>query len=152
KHNVQLVFADDPQYPAALSKIEAAPPLLYYRGTLAETDTQAVAIVGSRHCTAYGRKIAERIAGGLVRAGFTVVSGLARGIDGAAHQGALNAGGRTIAVLAGGLSHVYPPEHFELSVNIEKSGCLITETPMASRPLPGMFPARNRIISGLARG
>jgi DNA processing protein len=151
KYNVHLLGLEDPQYPAALAKIETAPPLLYCRGTLTDADSQAVAIVGSRNCTAYGRKMAERIAGGLVRAGYTVVSGLARGIDGAAHQGALNAGGRTIAVLAGGLSRIYPPEHVALSVNVENSGCLITETPMTFEPLPGMFPARNRIISGLSR-
>src|SRR5262249_33665142 len=152
RFNVQLLFGGDAGYPAALAKIETAPPLLYFRGTLLDADRQAIAIVGSRHCTAYGRKMAERIAGGLARAGDTVVSGLARGIDGAAHQGALNAGGRTIAVLAGGLSRIYPPEHLDLSVNVENSGCLMTETPMTFQPLPGMFPARNRIISGLARG
>ena len=151
KHNVRLLALEDGRYPAALAKIETAPPLLYCRGTLTAADAQAVAIVGSRNCTAYGRKMAERIAGGLARAGYTIVSGLARGIDGAAHQGALNAAGRTIAVLAGGLSRIYPPEHVALSVNVENSGCLITETPMTFQPLPAMFPARNRIISGLSR-
>jgi DNA processing protein len=151
KHNVHLLPSDDARYPASLAKTETAPPLLYCRGALTDADAHAVAIVGSRNCTAYGRKMAETIAGGLVRAGYTIVSGLARGIDGAAHQGALNAGGRTIAVLAGGLSRIYPPEHVALSVLVENSGCLITETPMTFQPLPGMFPARNRIISGLSR-
>src|SRR5262245_32504623 len=151
KHNAYLVSRSDGRYPAALAKIDSAPPLLYCRGTLTEADAQAVAIVGSRNCTAYGRKMAERIAGELARAGYTVVSGLARGIDGAAHQGSLGAGGRTIAVLAGGLSRIYPPEHVALSVSVEDAGCLISETPMTFEPLPAMFPARNRIISGLSR-
>lgn len=151
KHNVYLLTPGDGRYPAALAKIDSAPPLLYCRGTLTDADRQAVAIVGSRNCTAYGRKAAERIAGGLARAGYTIVSGLARGIDGAAHQGALGAGGRTIAVMAGGLSRIYPPEHVALSVGVENAGCLISETPMTFQPLPAMFPARNRIISGLSR-
>jgi DNA processing protein len=88
----------------------------------------------------------------LVRAGFTVVSGLARGIDGAAHRAALDAGGRTIACLAGGLSAIYPPEHADLADDVVKNGCLITETPMGMSPQAGMFPARNRVISGLSRG
>jgi DNA processing protein len=150
KHNVRLLAHGDPGYPKALAGIEDPPPMLYYRGTWAESDTRAVGVVGSRHCTSYGRRMAERMASGLARAGFTVVSGLARGIDGAAHRAALDAGGRTIAVLAGGLSEIYPPEHKDLSEAVEKSGCLVSETPMMSAPQAGMFPARNRIISGLS--
>jgi DNA processing protein len=141
-----------PDYPAQLAEIASAPPLLYVRGELLPADANAVAVVGSRHCTAYGRRVAERLAGDLARAGFTVVSGLARGIDGAAHRGALQAGGRTLAVLAGGLSKIYPPEHAELAREVQASGALLTEATMMQQPLPDMFPARNRIISGLSRG
>jgi DNA processing protein len=151
KHNVRLLAYGDPMYPAALAKIGDPPPMLYYRGTWNESDAKAIGIVGSRHCTPYGRRMAERIASGLARAGYTIVSGLARGIDGVAHRSALDAGGRTIAVLAGGLSAIYPPEHKDLSEAIEKSGCLVSETPMRLAPQAGMFPARNRIISGLSQ-
>ena len=152
KHNVWLLSRWQREYPAALAATENPPPLLYARGSLTDADAQAVAIVGSRNCSSYGRRMAERIAAGLSRAHITVVSGLARGIDAAAHTGALNAGGRTIGVLASGLASIYPPENTELSQQIERSGCLLSETPMTFDPLPGMFPARNRIISGLASG
>src|SRR5207247_2643174 len=106
---------------------------------------------GSRSCTSYGRRIAERIGHDLARAGWTVVSGLARGIDGAAHRGALQAGGRTLAVLAGGLSRIYPPEHQDLAAEVAASGALLTEAPMRMEPMAALFPQRNRIISGLSR-
>jgi DNA processing protein len=140
-----------PGYPPPLATVSSPPPLLYFRGEWAEADATAVAIVGSRSCTGYGKRLAEQIARGLARAGVTVVSGLARGIDGAAHRGALDAGGRTIAVLAGGLSEIYPPEHADLANEVAGRGALVTETPMTVAPQPGMFPARNRIISGLSR-
>jgi len=151
RFNTHLLALNLPGYPAALATIDDAPQLLYIRGEIKPEDANAVAIVGSRQCTPYGIRVTEKLAGGLARAGFTVVSGLARGIDGAAHQGALNGGGRTIAVLAGGLSNIYPPEHLELSRSVEASGALITETPMAMSPMRGMFHARNRLISGLSR-
>ncbi|MFO0800213.1 MAG: DNA-processing protein DprA [Gemmataceae bacterium] len=141
-----------PGYPPPLVPLATAPPLLYVRGAWADADATAVGIVGSRGCTAYGKKVAADIARGLARAGITVVSGLARGIDGAAHRGALEGGGRTIAVLAGGLASIYPPEHTELADQVAAAGALVTETPMTVAPQPGMFPARNRIISGLSRG
>src|SRR5205085_6693951 len=127
------------------------PHLLYIRGTLTAQDAKAIAVVGSRHCSSYGKRMAERLAGGLARAGYTIVSGLARGIDGAAHHAALEAGGRTIAVLAGGLSSIYPPEHAKLAEDIERSGAVLTESSMEQQPLPNTFPVRNRIISGLSR-
>src|SRR5262245_16283483 len=151
KHNVRLLAYGDPGYPTALAGIGDPPPMLYYRGSWAESDGRAVGVVGSRHCTSYGRRMAERIASGLARAGFTVVSGLARGIDGAAHRAALEAGGRTIAVLAGGLCSIYPPEHQDLSEDIENCGCVLSEAPMSSEPQAMLFPSRNRIISGLSQ-
>lgn len=151
RHGATLLALRTPEYPASVASIPDPPYLLYLRGTLEPRDAQAVALVGSRHCTAYGVRVAERLAAGLVRAGFTVVSGLARGIDAAAHRGALQAGGRTLAVLAGGLSRIYPPEHADLARQVEQSGALLSEAAMEMEPLAGMFPARNRIISGLSR-
>lgn len=151
KHGVRLLPLGTPDYPVALAGVEDAPHLLYCRGEVRLADANAVAIVGSRKCTPYGRRMAERIAGGLARAGVCVVSGLARGIDGAAHRAALSAGGRTLAVLANGLSRVYPPEHAELAVEVAAAGALLTESPMGMGPQAGLFPARNRVISGLSR-
>jgi DNA processing protein len=150
--DVRIVFLGDDDYPANLAATETPPRILYVRGTLQKEENQRIlAIVGSRQCTAYGKKVAERMAYDLAQAGWTVVSGLARGIDGAAHKGALQAGGRTIAVLANGLSTVYPPEHKELAGQIKDSGALVTEFQMRTDPLAVLFPTRNRIISGLSR-
>ncbi len=150
RHRVRVTPRGEPGYPDRLAALDDAPGLLYTRGALAPADAFAVGIVGSRGCTSYGRRAAETIAGDLAAAGFTVVSGLARGIDAAAHTGALRAKGRTVAVLAGGLSRIYPPEHEYLADEIAASGVLVTETPMLMDPQAGMFPARNRIISGLS--
>src|SRR5205807_9442645 len=114
-------------------------------------DAQADARVGSRQFTGYGRRAADRLATELARAGYVIVSGLARGIDGIAHRAALAAGGRTLAVLAGGLSRIYPPEHAGLADEVAASGALLTESAMGQDPLAGLFPARNRLISGLCR-
>ncbi|MEZ6046331.1 MAG: DNA-processing protein DprA [Planctomycetaceae bacterium] len=126
--------------------------MLYYKGDIQPTDGLAIAIVGSRRCTPYGLDQARKIAGGLARAGITVVSGLARGIDAAAHRGALEAGGRTLAVFATGLGTVYPPEHKDLAGQVEEQGALITESCFDQLPIAGLFPQRNRIISGLSLG
>jgi DNA processing protein len=125
--------------------------MLYMRGAYEPRDAKAVAIVGSRRSTSSGKRMAERLASELAAAGYSIVSGLARGIDGAAHRGALQASGRTLAVLAGGLSRIYPPEHAELAEQVEAAGALLSEASMDQEPLPNMFPARNRIISGLAQ-
>jgi DNA processing protein len=151
KAGVRLLVLGTPDYPVALASVDDAPHLLYCRGDVRLADANAVAIVGSRKCTSYGRRMAERIAGGLARAGVCIVSGLARGIDGVAHRAAIAAGGRTLAVVANGLSRVYPPEHTELAVEVSAAGALLSESPMGMGPQAGLFPARNRIISGLSR-
>jgi len=152
EHRVHAIPLGFPGYPPPLAGVVAPPPLLYFRSEWLPTDANAIGIVGSRSCTSYGLRIATHLARNLARAGFTIVSGLARGIDAAAHRGALEGGGRTVAALAGGLSRIYPPEHAPLADEITASrGCLITETPMVMEPQAGMFPARNRIISGLSR-
>jgi DNA processing protein len=151
RHGVRLLALGTPEYPPALATIPDPPHLLYVRGTVTAADALAVALVGSRKCTDDGRRVAARLAAGLVRAGVTVVSGLARGIDGVAHRAALQAGGRTLAVLAGGLSRIYPPEHTDLAGAVEASGAVLSEACMDQEPLAGLFPVRNRIISGLCR-
>lgn len=149
---IQLILRGTSTYPKTLSEICDPPGVLYCRGTLEPQDELAIAIVGSRKCTLYGRQQAERLAGSLARAGFTIISGLARGIDAAAHQGALAAGGRTLAVLGTGLANIYPPEHKELANRVTASGALLSESSLEQAPLPGVFPQRNRIVSGMATG
>jgi DNA processing protein len=149
---VGLLSWDEPAYPSDLRELADAPPILYQRGRLQACDGMAVAIVGARHATQYGTRHAGRIARDLARAGVTVVSGLARGIDAAAHRGALEAGGRTIGVLGGGLRHLYPPEHAGLAGEIASAGALLSEYPPDVQPRGSMFPQRNRIISGLSLG
>ena len=149
---VRVLTAESPDFPASLKTIPGPPALLYVRGELQTRDTLAIAIVGSRQCTHYGLRTAERLGGSLARIGFTVVSGLARGIDAAAHRGALAAGGRTIAVLASGVGNIYPPEHKDLAEQVIKSGALVSEMPTSFEPIAGLFPQRNRIISGLSLG
>ena len=151
QHGVQVFVNGHDGYPPRLTTLENAPHLLYCKGEMLPTDEKSIGIVGSRSCTSYGKRMTQLLAEGLARMGWTVVSGLARGIDGVAHQSALEAGGRTIAVLANGLSTVYPPEHKELAQAVAARGAVITETPMTVAPQAGMFPARNRIISGLSR-
>lgn len=149
---VEILLDGDPAYPGLLKRIPDPPGLLFVRGGFQPCDALAVAIVGSRHATEYGLRIAERLAGGLARAGYTVVSGLARGIDAAAHRGALAAGGRTIAVLGSGVLEVYPPEHGELAHEVIARGALVSELPPLAIPHAGAFPQRNRIVSGLSLG
>ncbi len=149
---VRVVARGSDGYPPPLGDIPDPPALIYVRGAIEPADQLAIALVGSRKCTPYGLRIAEKLAGSLARVGLTVVSGLARGIDAAAHRGALAAGGRTIAVLANGLSEVYPPEHEGLAREVAGSGALVAESPMRQGPLAGLFPQRNRVISGLSLG
>ena len=143
---------EDSAYPAVLREIADPPEPLYVRGTLDEQDQAAVAVVGARRASAYGLAVAEWLGRELGRHRVTVVSGMARGIDGAAHRGALMAGGRTIAVLGCGPDVVYPAEHEDLMGQIIESGAVVTEFPPGTPPLPHHFPQRNRIISGLSLG
>jgi len=141
----------DARYPSLLAAIPS-PPALWVGGALADDDALAVAIVGARRATAYGLEVAERLAADLAARGVTIVSGLARGIDTAAHRGALAAGGRTLAVLGGGLDVVYPSENRGLARAIEGQGAVLSQFAPGTRALPGHFPARNRTIAGLALG
>jgi DNA processing protein len=151
-NNIRILTDHDDDYPRALREIHDPPAVLFTRGQILPQDALAVAIVGARHATHYGVTQAERLAGSLARAGLTITSGLARGIDGAAHRGALAAGGRTLAVLGSGLMNLYPPEHAELAEQIVARGALISELPPNSPPLAGAFPQRNRIITGISLG
>lgn len=152
ERDINLDILGQPEYPATLADICDPPQVLYRQGTYLPQDAFAVAIVGSRRATLYGRQVAEKLAASLARAGVTVVSGLARGVDACAHRGALGAGGRTLAVLATGLANVYPPEHLHLFDEVAQNGCVVTEASLDRGALPGVFPQRNRIISGLCRG
>ncbi len=146
---IDLYHAD---YPARLRTISDAPAVLFVKGTLLPADQQAMAIVGSRRASPYGRHVAAELAAGLAGRGFTVVSGMALGADAAAHEGCLRAGGRTIAVLGSGLDIVYPPEHVALYERIAAAGAVISEYPPGTPPARTNFPVRNRLISGLALG
>ena len=149
---VAIITLADEGYPERLKTIIDPPLALYVRGALADADAVAVGIVGSRRASLYGLECAERLAYELSLRGITVVSGLALGIDGAAHQGALKASGRTLAVLGSGLGRLYPPEHASLAKSVAAQGAVLSEFPMETMPLPSHFPRRNRIISGLSLG
>jgi DNA processing protein len=149
---VELVRVIDSAYPALLKGVPDAPAVLFVKGQLPGNDEPAVAVVGTRRATAYGRQAAEKIAGELARAGVVIVSGLARGIDAVAHNAALAAGGRTIAVLGSGVDRIYPSEHKGLAQRVVGSGALVSEFPLGEPPDAPNFPRRNRIVAGLARG
>ena len=149
---MRIVCIEDEEFPRPLCNTPDSPNCLYVRGRLEPADAVAVAIVGTRRCSHYGREQAIRFGEALAAAGFTIVSGLARGIDAFAHRGALQARGRTIAVLGNGLPAIYPPEHESLADEIAACGALVTESPMHTAPSADSFPRRNRIIAGLALG
>jgi DNA processing protein len=152
KKGIKAVGLDNPLYPEMLREIEDAPIILYTKGDIIPQDRYAIAIVGSRKATHYGTSVAENISEELSSMGFTIVSGMARGIDALSHKGALRAGGRTIAVLGSGLDVPYPPENKGLMEKIANSGCVISEFPPGTLPDRENFPRRNRLISGLSLG
>ncbi len=154
EHGVRILCPEDAEYPRSLLPMVDPPTCLYVRGALTPTDAVAIGVVGTRKCSQYGLEQASRFAELLAGAGFTIVSGLARGIDAAAHRGALRANGRTIGVLGNGLSRVYPPEHDDLAKAIVEgpSGAIVSELPMETGPEAKNFPGRNRLIAGLTVG
>ncbi|MBI1886560.1 MAG: DNA-protecting protein DprA [Chloroflexi bacterium] len=152
RHKIDPLTWNDAAYPSRLKEIFDPPPVLYVRGKLTEADEMAVAVVGTRRPTPYGRQAAEELTWGLAKSGITVVSGLARGVDAGAHRAALDAGGRTIAVMACGLDMVYPAEHARLALEISERGALISDYPLGTQPRGDYFPRRNRIMSGLSLG
>jgi len=152
ENGIKVYTINDDEYPENLKNIYDPPPVLYVKGGLKKEDSLAVSIVGSRKASDYGLKVAERIASRLAELGITIVSGMALGIDSAAHRGALAVNGRTIAVFACGLKYVYPMANYRLSQEIQKYGAIISEYPFDKEAYPAQFPARNRIISGMSLG
>lgn len=149
---IKAITWQDTDYPPRLKEIYDLPPVLYVRGELLPEDERAIAVVGTRKATAYGREAAHRLSYDLAQAGVTIVSGLARGIDAIAHRAALEAGKRTIAVLGSGVDVIYPHEHARLAEEIARNGALVSEHPLGTRPDAQNFPRRNRIMSGMTLG
>lgn len=147
---VQFIFRGAANYPRPLNDLYDAPAVLFAKGSVVASDRLSVAIVGTRHGTAYGTRQAERMAYGLAKAGVAVVSGLARGIDAAAHRGALQGGGRTLAFLGSGLGEIYPAEHVGLANEVSQSGAVLSEFPPYMKPRAGLFPQRNRLIAAMS--
>lgn len=152
EHGIETLTLDDDRYPPALREIHDPPFLLYLKGTLRPSDAAAIGVVGSRRTTHYGKEQAKKLSFRLARAGFCIISGLARGIDTAAHEAALAAEGRTIAVLGSGIGHIYPPENQALADRIAESGAVLSEFPVLYVPDRKSFPLRNRIVSGMSQG
>lgn len=152
KSGVQALTWHDDEYPARLKEIYDLPPLIYVRGSLIPDDERSIAVVGTRNPSHYGRQVTEQLVYDIASAGVTVVSGLARGVDGVAHRSALDAGQRTIAVLGSGLDIIYPREHTNLSERIAENGALVSEHALGTRPDARNFPRRNRIMSGMTLG
>lgn len=152
KHHVEILSIFDNKYPSLLKEIYSPPPFLFVKGKLKDEDKVALAVVGSRKTTDYGRRATTEITEGVAKAGVTIVSGLALGLDTEAHKAALKANGRTIAVLANGLDRIYPVSNTNLAKEIIENGAIISERPFGTPPLRQYFPARNRIISGLSKG
>lgn len=152
ERGIKVLSLADRDYPMNLRSILDAPPVLYYKGTLHPKDDLAIAVVGARYATSYGRQVTEKLVFDLVNSGLTIVSGLARGIDSFAHRAAIDSGGRTIAILGCGVDLIYPPENKNLALEIIKNGAIVSEFPLGFPAVPSNFPARNRIVSGLSLG
>lgn len=152
RKGIKTLTWNDSKYPRYLKEINQPPPVLYYRGSIEPQDELAIAIVGTRNVTSYGRQLTKDTAAYLAGNGVTIVSGLARGVDAIAHQAALDIGGRTLAVLGSGVDVIYPPEHRKLAEKIIRQGALISDYFPGTQPEGANFPPRNRIISGLSRG
>lgn len=152
KYKVNVLTIEDALYPKNLKTIHYPPPVLYFKGTIVKADKNSISIVGSRKATYYGKMVAEKLSKDLTLAGLTIISGMARGIDTAAHKGALSVNGRTIAVFGCGIDHIYPPENRRLAQEMQESGAIISEFPLSTLPERQNFPRRNRIISGLSLG
>lgn len=152
ERGIKVFLVTDRDYPQNLKRISDPPPVLYVKGQILPQDDLAIAVVGARFATAYGRQVTDKLVADLVSAGLTIVSGMARGIDSFAHRAAIEAGGRTIAVLGNGVDLVYPPENKGLYEQIIKNGAVVSEFPLGFPSMPSNFPARNRIISGLSLG
>ncbi|MBI5145408.1 MAG: DNA-protecting protein DprA, partial [Candidatus Omnitrophica bacterium] len=152
KQGLRIMTCEDKDYPENLKNIPDPPIVLYIKGELKAEDKLSIAIVGSRRASFYGLSCAEKFAADLSGLGFTIVSGMARGVDSSAHRGALKQGGRTIAVIGSGFSYLYPPENQELAEEIAKNGAVISEFPINTEPFKQNFPRRNRVISGLSLG
>ena len=150
--SIDILYKGEKDYPEYLKNIYDAPYILYKRGNIQNNDMNAIAIVGARKASPYGKWVAYKFAGELAKRGITIISGMAYGIDTAAHRGALDSGGRTIAVMGCGLDTCYPKSNYQLMQNIIGSGAILSEYPVGVQPIAGNFPARNRIISGLVKG
>lgn len=149
---LRIIEYGSAEYPFSLSHISDPPLILYVKGSLTEQDSQAIAVVGSRNASFYGLSCSEKFSSRLAEAGFTIVSGMARGVDTSAHRGAIRAGGRTIAVMGSGFGRLYPPENASLADQIARQGAVISEFPVHTPPARLNFPRRNRVISGLSLG
>lgn len=152
KKDIRVVAISDPNYPKLLKQIYDSPPVLYVRGQLKPEDSKALAVVGTRKVTSYGQQVTRMLVSELASYQLTIVSGLARGVDALAHKFALENGARTVAVLGCGVDIIYPAQNIALAKEIVKNGALISEYPPGTEPMPGFFPARNRIISGMSLG
>lgn len=151
QNNIKLVIKSDTEYPFLLKQIHDPPYMLYVKGNIPTTDI-SISIVGTRHPSLYGLKMAEKLATELAYYGFTIISGLARGIDAAAHRGALKGSGKTVGVLGSGFKNFYPKENLKLSDKIKDNGAVITEFNLFAQPEPTHFPIRNRIVAGMSKG